>query len=74
MAGVGLADVKDLMGHKAFAMTFRYADLAPQHKLAAVRKLDGWVRPENAETATSPSTSTFEASGAVLLGKLQAIV
>ncbi len=66
MAGVGLADVKDLMGHKSFAMTLRYAHLAPQHKLAAVRKLDGWGREAalaGVQSGTTTGTGPSEASG-----------
>jgi integrase len=40
MAGVDLATVKELMGHKHIAMTLRYAHLSSDHKQAAVKKLD----------------------------------
>jgi site-specific recombinase XerD len=39
MAGVDLYTVKELLGHSDFAMTQRYAHLAPEHKAAAVAKL-----------------------------------
>jgi len=39
MNGVDLYTVKDLLGHSDFAMTQRYAHLAPEHKAAAVEKL-----------------------------------
>ena len=42
MAGVGLRDVQELMGHKTIAMTCRCVHLAPSHQLAAVCRLDGW--------------------------------
>jgi integrase len=39
MAGVGLKEVQELMGHKTITMTARYAHLAPAHKLHALEKL-----------------------------------
>ena len=41
MGGVDLATIKDLLGHKDFKMTLRYAHLAPAHKTAALAILDG---------------------------------
>jgi integrase len=40
MAGGGLKDVQELLGHKTMAMTLRYAHLSQEHKMAAVRLLD----------------------------------
>jgi site-specific recombinase XerD len=39
MAGVGLKEVQDLMGHKTISMTARYAHLSPEHKLTALETL-----------------------------------
>ncbi len=41
MAGVPLATVSKLLGHKSLSMTMRYAHLSPKHMLSAVRVLDG---------------------------------
>jgi len=39
MAGVGLKEVQELMGHKTLSMTLRYAHLTPNALSDAVEKL-----------------------------------
>ncbi len=39
MAGVDLRTVQELLGHKSFEMTLRYAHLSPEHKKAALDTL-----------------------------------
>lgn len=43
MSGVDLMTVKELLGHKRIEMTLRYAHLAPDHKRAAVNRLDTYM-------------------------------
>ena len=40
MAGADISAVKERWGHKDIKMTFRYAHLAPAHKVKAVDILD----------------------------------
>jgi integrase len=51
MAGVNLTSVRELMGHKTFAMALRYAHLAPDFQRDALTRLD-----------TSIGTTPLEAS------------
>ncbi|WP_158213730.1 tyrosine-type recombinase/integrase [Sphingopyxis witflariensis] len=41
MGGVDLNTIRELLGHSDYAMTLRYAHLAPEFKLKAVEVLDG---------------------------------
>lgn len=60
MAGVGLRDVQELMGHKTIAMTCRYAHLAPSHQLEAVRRLDTWGRKSVASQKRTDTRTGIE--------------
>ena len=53
MSGVDLMTVKELLGHKRIEMTLRYAHLAPDHKRAAVNRLDTYMDTRNKEGVTA---------------------
>ena len=58
MRGANLVELRDILGHADLKMTMRYSYLAPEHKRAAVARLDGL-------TSTQPvDTSVDEAAGA----------
>jgi integrase len=77
MAGVGLRDVQELMGHKTIAMTCRYAHLAPSHQLEAVCKLDTWGRKppvSEKQTDTRTDTRAFRTSPVQIASRKETVV
>jgi len=50
MAGVSLAVLKDLLGHKSIKMTMRYAHLAPGHKQKAVEIMGNILKQSTDKT------------------------
>jgi hypothetical protein len=60
MAGVDLATVAQLMGHKTIQMTMRYAHLAPNHLSNAVDCLVPTTGHAGKKQSTKSSTTRFE--------------
>ncbi|HEU5188998.1 MAG TPA: tyrosine-type recombinase/integrase, partial [Methylomirabilota bacterium] len=52
MAGVDLATLRELMGHKTMAMTLWYRHVSPDHRRAAIERL---VSRESKPTASAAS-------------------
>lgn len=52
MAGIDIATVRELLGHKTLTMTLRYAHLAPSHKVKAVDILNNTLNTETNYTKT----------------------
>jgi integrase len=55
MEGVDLNTVRELMGHANLKMTLRYAHLAPESKLQAIKALDRRNRPTTTQSTDMPS-------------------
>ena len=53
MSGVDLMTVKEFLGHKRLEMTLRYAHLAPDHKKAAINRLDTYMDTKQKERVTA---------------------
>lgn len=53
MAGVPILTIQSVLGHKDIRMTLRYAHLAPQQQVGAVRDLDRFARGRPAERGAS---------------------
>ena len=65
MAGVDIRTLAELMGHRTLQMTMRYAHLAPEHKAAAVAKLDNPT-----DTKTSTDTQLAQGNNVILFPQL----
>jgi len=62
MSGVDLKTVQELLGHKSFEMTLRYAHLSPEHKKAALdilckRLVTIWSQKRGIKKVTEKSSS-----------------
>jgi site-specific recombinase XerD len=58
MAGVDIATVSKLMGHKSIEMTMRYSHLSPSHLSIAVTLLaDALMKPESTPTRVIANSS-----------------
>ena len=56
MSGVDIKSVQELLGHASLTMTMKYAHLAPDHRLRAIKTLDCTLQ-------TGTKTDTVRISG-----------
>ncbi|HEX8947354.1 MAG TPA: site-specific integrase [Dissulfurispiraceae bacterium] len=63
MAGVDITTVRELMGHKNFKMTLRYAHLAQSHKVKAVDVLDNTLNGKTAKNEICYNFATVGITG-----------
>jgi len=72
MMGIDLKTVQELLGHKTFEMTLRYAHLSPNHKRAAIdhfcNQMDTiWTPEENQEKTVREDNFRLDKSGIAFL-------
>ena len=61
MCGRPLKEIQEVLGHKSFAMTLRYAHLSPMHMRTAVESLDGLTPSiDNTKQMTHKMTQSDE--------------
>jgi len=56
MRGRPLKEIQEVLGHKSFSMTLRYAHLSPMHLRTAVESLDGLTSIDNSLKMTHKMT------------------
>jgi integrase len=56
MRGRPLKEIQEVLGHKSFSMTLRYAHLSPMHLRTAVEALDGLTSIDNSKKMTHKMT------------------
>jgi hypothetical protein len=54
MAGVPLLSIKEILGHEDIRMRLRYADLAPDQRVDAVKMLDDFVSKSSKTVSKGP--------------------
>jgi site-specific recombinase XerD len=57
MRGATLKEVQEILGHRTFSMTLRYAHLSPAHLRGAVDRLDGLTATKSVTMAQEMAQS-----------------
>jgi hypothetical protein len=66
-AGVDLITLAALLGHSRIAMVQRYAHPGEQHKMEAVRKLEGfWISSRKSDSVSTQTKPNYQPSTALL--------